>query len=91
MQFAEVKGSVVATVKTPGLHGRRLVLLQPTTSAREPDGDLVVAVDLVSAATGQWVTFVRAREAANALEDPFNPVDAAVVAIVDHLGRPAAP
>jgi ethanolamine utilization protein EutN len=80
-------GSVVATVKTPGLIGRRLILVEPTDSHGKPEGELLVAVDLVSAANGQQIFFVRSREAANALDDPFNPVDAAVLGIVDRVTR----
>ncbi len=56
----------------------------------------MVAVDLVSAAPGQRVFYVRAREAASALPDPDNPADAAIVGIVDEVrespwsGPPAA-
>jgi microcompartment protein CcmK/EutM len=44
-----------------------------------------VAIDLVSAAPGQRVFYVRGREAANALPDPDNPADAAIVGIVDEV------
>jgi microcompartment protein CcmK/EutM len=44
-----------------------------------------VAIDLVSAGPGQRVFYVRGREAANALEDPENPADAAIVGIVDDV------
>ncbi len=84
MHFARIVGTVVATTKTPGLAGRRLVVLEPTDrDGRGLEREPVVAVDLVSAAPGQRVFFVRAREAANALDDVNNPVDAAVLGIVD--------
>ena len=57
--------------------------LQPTDAAGTPQGRPLVAVDLVSAAPGQPVFYVRGREAANALPDPDNPADAAIVGIVD--------
>jgi microcompartment protein CcmK/EutM len=44
-----------------------------------------VAVDLVSAAPGQLVFYVRGREAAAALANPENPADAAVTGIVDDV------
>ncbi len=44
-----------------------------------------MAVDLVSAATGQAVFYVRAREAGMALPDTDNPADAAIVGIVDQV------
>ena len=44
-----------------------------------------MAIDLVSAAPGQRVFYVRGREAANALPDHDNPADAAIVGIVDQV------
>lgn len=85
MLFARVMGTVVATRKVPGWHGHRLLLLQPTDSAGREKGRPLVAVDLVSAATGQPVFYVRAREAGMALPDPDNPADAAILGIVDHV------
>lgn len=87
MHLARVIGTVVATTKTHGLTGHRLLVIEPTDSGGRPRGGPVVAVDLVSAAPGQRVMFVRAREAANAMEDPRNPVDAAILGIVDSVRR----
>jgi ethanolamine utilization protein EutN len=42
-----------------------------------------VAIDTTPSGPGARVFFVRGREAAQALEDPFTPVDAAIVGIVD--------
>ncbi len=88
MQFGRVVGTVVATAKTPGLVGHRLLIVHPTDSrAAELPGSPIVAVDLVSSAPGQWVFYVKAREAANALPDTFNPVDSAIMGIVDSVTR----
>jgi microcompartment protein CcmK/EutM len=62
-----------------------MLLLQPTDSQDVPQGRTLVAIDLVSAGPGQRVFYVRGREAANALEDPENPADAAIVGIVDDV------
>ncbi len=85
MQFARVLGTVVCTRKVPSWTAHRLLLVQPTDSAGAAKGRPLVAVDLVSAATGQQVFVVRAREAAAALPDPDNPADAAIVGIVDQV------
>jgi microcompartment protein CcmK/EutM len=90
MHFARVIGTVVCTVKVPAWRGHRLLLMQPTDPHGEPQGRTLVAVDLVSAAAGQKVFYVRGREAANALPDPDNPADAAIVGIVDDVRAPAA-
>ena len=85
MHFARVIGSVVCTEKVRSFSGHRLLLLEPTDSRGQGHGKRLVAVDLVSAAPGQRVFYVRGREAANALPDPDNPADAAIVGIVDHV------
>ncbi len=88
MQFGRVVGTVVATVKTERLIGHRLLVVHPTDARGvEKPVPVIVAVDLVSAAPGQWVFYVGAREAANALEDKFNPVDATIMGIVDSVER----
>lgn len=85
MHFARVIGTVVCTVKVPVWRGQRLLVVQPTDAAGTEHGRTLVAVDLVSAAPGQRVFYVRGREAANALPDPDNPADAAIVGIVDDV------
>ena len=91
MHFARVVGTVVCTAKVPSWRGQRLLLMQPTDPHGEAQGRTRVAVDLVSAAPGQRVFYVRGREAANALPDPDNPADAAIVGIVDDVRVAAAP
>ena len=89
MQYGEVIGTVVASRKVPAWHGQRLLLVQPLEAGGRPRGGRVVALDVVSAAPGQRVFFVRGREAAHAVEDHFNPADAAIVALVDRIEGPA--
>lgn len=89
MLFARVIGTVVSTRKVPSWVGHRLLLLQPGDSAGRGKGRPLVAVDLVSAAPGQQVFYVRAREAGMALSDTDNPADAAIVGIVDHVREEA--
>jgi len=88
MQHARVLGSVVATCKVPAWHGQRLLWVQPVDVAGRPAGKKLVALDTVSAAPGQCVFLVRGREAAEALGNPFNPADAAIVALVDRIEGP---
>ncbi len=91
MHFARVIGTVVCTEKVPSFRGHRLLLLEPTDARgqTQPGGRRLVAVDLVSAAPGQSVFYVRGREAANALPDADNPADAAIVGIVDTVRESA--
>jgi microcompartment protein CcmK/EutM len=84
MQLARVTGTVVATVKVPGLTGIKLLLVQPLDRQLRPAGGQVVAADAVHmAGPGELVYIVAAREAAQAMPDPFVPVDHAIVGIVD--------
>ncbi len=85
MRFARVIGTVVCTEKVRSWKGHRLLLLEPTDARSRPSGRSFVAVDLVSAAPGQRVFYVKGREAANALPEADNPADAAIVGIVDEV------
>ncbi len=85
MQLAEVVGTVVCTRKVANWAGQRLRLIQPVGLDGSPAGRPQVALDVVSSDTGQRVFFVRGREAAQAIDDFFNPADAAIVALVDRL------
>lgn len=84
MQLARVIGTVVATVKSPSLEGVRLLIVQPLTRQLAPVGTPVVAADAVHmAGPGELVYIVGSREAAEAMEVRFAPVDHAIVGIVD--------
>lgn len=91
MLFARVIGTVVCTARVPSWRGHRMLLIEPTDAAGAAHGGRpLVAIDLVSAAPGQRVFYVRGREAANALPDTDNPADAAIVGIVDHASHDPA-
>lgn len=85
MTLGRVIGTVVATRKIASLVGQRLLIVQPEDETGAPLGEPLIAVDTVSAGPGEWIYFVKAREAAKALPDAFNPVDAAIVGIVDRV------
>ncbi len=85
MHLCRVIGAVWATVKVDTLTGYRLLVVQPLSHDLTEKGSPVVAVDTVSAAPGQLVYIVKSREASKALEEPFNPVDATIVGIVDEV------
>ena len=86
MQLARVIGTVVASVKADGLEGVAFLIVQPLDRHQEPKGEPVVAADaLRTAGPGELVYIVAAREAAQALENTFVPVDHAIVGIVDDV------
>jgi len=94
MQLGRVIGTVVASVKDPGVEGVPLLIVQPLDRERKPAGRPFVAADaLRMAGPGELICWVGAREAAQALEETFAPVDHAIVGIVDAVeplagGRP---
>ena len=92
MKLAKVIGTVVATQRTPDLDGIKFLIIQPLTKSLEAKGSPVVAADGVAmAGPGEVVYFVGSREAAQAMPEPFVPVDHAIVGIVDEVAHGGAP
>jgi ethanolamine utilization protein EutN len=83
--LGRVMGTVVAEHKVEGLAGVRLLVVQPLNHRHEPTGEPLVAADTVRAGPGELVYLTQAREAAQALDNAFVPVDAAIIGIVDAL------
>jgi ethanolamine utilization protein EutN len=94
MMLGRVIGTCVATQKSDGLAGVRLLVVEPIDPAGARSGDPFVAADTVGAGPGEVIYYVGAREAALALEESFVPIDAAIVGLVDEVdvladrGRP---
>ena len=91
MYLGKVIGTVVATRIYEDLGGLRLLLVQPLSHDRKPRGVVQVAVDTVQAGPGEVVFLVGSREASQALERNFVPVDAAIVGHVDHVNLEGEP
>ena len=86
MHLGRVIGTVVATERTPDLDGVKFLIVQPLTRDLKDRGRPVVAADGVAmAGPGELITYVGSREAAQAMPEPFVPVDHAIVGIVDQL------
>lgn len=86
MQLGRVTGTVVATMKADGLDGVKFLIVQPLDKTLTPRGGPIVAADAVSmAGRGELVYYVAAREAAEAMDPAFVPVDHAIVGIVDQV------
>jgi ethanolamine utilization protein EutN len=84
MKLGRVIGSLVATVKAPGMEGLKLLIVRPLTANLADDGEPFVATDAsAQASSGDLVSYEASREAA-LLHDPwFIPVDHAIVGIID--------
>jgi ethanolamine utilization protein EutN len=83
MYLAKVIGTVVATRRYQDLEGIRFMVIQPVDKALKPKGGPKVAADSVDAGPGDLVYCVGSREASQAFEPHFIPVDDAIVGIVD--------
>ena len=90
MQLARVIGNVVSTVKDHNLDGHTMLVVQPIAPDRKPFGRAVVALDSVGAGVGEFVFFVRGREASFPFFPGEPPADACVVGIVDSWDVPHA-
>lgn len=86
MQLGRVVGTVVATARVERLDGVRFLVVQPLDREQHDQGEPLVAADGVHmAGPGELVYFVGSREAAQAMPDPFVPVDHAIVGIIDEV------
>jgi len=85
MQLARVLGTVVATVKTDSLEGRKLLVIQPLDARYSPKGQPMVAIDSVGAGVGEIVFWCRGREASFPFLPSQVPSDCTIVGIVDSV------
>jgi len=87
MYLGRVIGTCVATDRSPGLDGVKLLVVEPVNTALAVTGAPFVAADTVGVGPGEVVFLVGAREASLALDPSFVPVDAAIVGVVDEAWR----
>jgi microcompartment protein CcmK/EutM len=91
MILGRIAGTVVATRKDEKLEGRKLLLVKTIDPETRAESGYVVAVDTVGAGAGEIVICVAGSSArmASGLKD--QPVDTAIVGIVDtiHLDHSA--
>src|SRR5690625_6331269 len=64
MNLARVIGSMWATQKDPGLHGKRMMVLQPMRFDRTDRGRPIIALDTMDAGPGDTVIYATSSEAA---------------------------
>ena len=86
MLLARVTGTLVATDKHESFEGAKLLLVQPVGPDDQPRGTAMLAVDGVGAGVHERVLIVlEGRAAGEAIQKTGAPVDAAIIAIVDHV------
>jgi microcompartment protein CcmK/EutM len=85
MKLCRVIGKANASLKAPALEGSKLLVLQEIDAQGRTGGPLLLAVDAVGAGLQEVVAAVTGSTAARCLGRADLPVDAAVVAIMDHI------
>ncbi|MBI5445405.1 MAG: EutN/CcmL family microcompartment protein [Deltaproteobacteria bacterium] len=85
MRIGLVIGSTVATIKDEALHGRKLLIFQETDPTGTPAGPAQVAIDTVSAGTGDLVLVTGGSSAQRTVATREAPVDAVIVGVIDTL------
>ena len=85
MLLAMVEGSAVSTIKHRSMTGWKLLVVQPLDIDGRPDGDPLLAIDMLGA--GRGVKVVISNDGKGTREmvgDGNSPIRWAVIGIVDH-------
>ncbi len=85
MQIALVVGSTISTIKSESIHGRKLLIVRKTDTTGNVIGEPYVAVDTVSAGTGDLVLVTDGSSARYTDQTTEAPVDAVIVGVIDSL------
>ena len=85
MLIARVVGTAISTIKDEKVKGRKLLVLKETDPTGKLIGKPFVAVDLVDAGEGELVLTGHGSSARQTNLTKDCPVDAVVVAVIDHL------
>ena len=84
MLYGLVEGNVTTHVRHPSLAGWKLLIVQPLGIAGRPDGDPVLAIDLLGAGRGSRVIISNdGRGTRELVGDEKSPVRWSVVGMVD--------
>lgn len=88
MKLCRITGSVHATVKNAHLEGHKILIAQPLDADGKDDGEVMLALDQVSAGPGDLVLVMKEGGGARiVLGDDRNPVQCLVIAVVDEFHR----
>jgi microcompartment protein CcmK/EutM len=85
MRIARVIGTAISTIKDYKVKGSKLLILRQTDQTGEFVGKSYVAVDLVEAGVGELVLTGHGSSARQTFLTKNCPVDAVVIAVIDHL------
>ena len=94
MIVGKVTGSIVSTRKQDNLVGSKFMIVEPVAvKVGEPGGSLkgeyeqIIAIDNIGAGIGEYVLVAQGSAARIGCGVPEAPVDAAIVGIVDYIGK----
>lgn len=85
MKLALVIGSTISTIKDQNLSGRKLLIVREADTTGNPFGSAFVAVDTVSAGTGDLVLVTQGSSARYTQITKDSPVDVVIVGVIDSL------
>ena len=85
MKIALVIGSTIATIKDEVIRGRKLLIVRDADTGGNVTGEPYIAVDTVSAGTGDLVMVTDGSSARYTNQTTNAPVDAVIVGVIDSL------
>lgn len=93
MIIGEVIGNLWSTIAEPNFAGKKLLVVQPIDPTnREPAGNTLVAVDVVSAGVGDTVLVIYEGSSSRlSLGSERTPCEAIIAGIVDTIDVPGSP
>jgi len=85
MKLALVIGATISTMKDENLSGRKLLIVREADDTGTPVGNPFVAVDTVSAGTGDLVLVATGSSARYTKITKDSPIDATIIGVIDSL------
>jgi len=85
MRIALVIGSTISTIKDEVIRGRTLLIVRNADNDGKVTGDPYIAVDTVSAGTGDLVIVTDGSSARYTNQTTNAPVDSVIVGVIDSL------
>lgn len=86
MIVGKVTGSIVSTRKQENLIGNKFMIVEPI-GIMNKEARQIVAIDNIGAGIGEYVMVAQGSAARMGCGVPDAPVDAAIVGIVDDIGK----
>lgn len=86
MIIGKVTGSIVSTRKQDNLVGNKFMVIEPI-NVMDGEHRQLVAIDNIGAGIGEYVLVATGSAARIGCGMPDSPIDAAIVGIVDDIGR----